>query len=173
MYPQPYIDYLVYFHGVRDYFECHEVLEEYWKEKESAERERHWVGFIQIAVALYHHRRGNFTGAEKMMKSAITILMDEKNRVTPLGLDYDKLIETLEGRLEEIHNHFPYHSLNLPVTDEQLLAICSEKCKEKGCSWGSQSDLSNQFLVHKHSVRDRRDVINERKRRLEEKKNKN
>ena len=32
VYPEAYIEYLMYFHGNRDYFECHEVLEEYWKE---------------------------------------------------------------------------------------------------------------------------------------------
>ena len=31
MYSQAYIDYLVHFHGDRDYFECHELLEEHWK----------------------------------------------------------------------------------------------------------------------------------------------
>ena len=31
-YPEAYTDYLCYFHGARDYFECHEVMEEYWKE---------------------------------------------------------------------------------------------------------------------------------------------
>ncbi|MER2115318.1 MAG: DUF309 domain-containing protein, partial [Solibacillus isronensis] len=27
-----FIDYCAYFNGNNDYFECHEVLEEYWKE---------------------------------------------------------------------------------------------------------------------------------------------
>lgn len=33
MYPAEYLEYLVYFHADRDYFECHEILEEYWKEQ--------------------------------------------------------------------------------------------------------------------------------------------
>lgn len=52
LYPKAYIDYLVYFHGLRDYFECHEVLEEHWKKDDKAERKKYWVGLIQIAVAL-------------------------------------------------------------------------------------------------------------------------
>ena len=27
-----FVDYCAYFNGNEDYFECHEVLEEYWKE---------------------------------------------------------------------------------------------------------------------------------------------
>ncbi len=62
MYPKAYIDYLVEFHATRDYFECHEILEEYWKEDPPKKRKRYWVGFIQLAVALYHHRRQNTAG---------------------------------------------------------------------------------------------------------------
>ena len=30
-YPEAFISYLIEFHATRDYFECHELLEEYWK----------------------------------------------------------------------------------------------------------------------------------------------
>ena len=33
MYPTEYIQFLIHFHGDYDYFECHEILEEYWKTK--------------------------------------------------------------------------------------------------------------------------------------------
>ncbi len=45
MYPNAYLDYLVYFHGHRDYFECHEVLEEYWK-KDQAGKKRFSLGCL-------------------------------------------------------------------------------------------------------------------------------
>lgn len=32
MYPEAYVAFLHEFHTTRDYFECHEILEEYWKE---------------------------------------------------------------------------------------------------------------------------------------------
>lgn len=51
-YPQAYIEYLEYYHGARDYFECHEVLEEYWKENPSSPLSAAWVGLIQLAVAM-------------------------------------------------------------------------------------------------------------------------
>ena len=60
-FPQKYIEYLVHFHGDRDYFECHEILEEYWKKIDNGNKESIWVGLIQLAVANYHHRRKNLT----------------------------------------------------------------------------------------------------------------
>ncbi len=74
MYPTEYIQFLIHFHGDYDYFECHEILEEYWKTKPRGNRDDYLVGLIQVAVSLYHQRRTNWNGATKMMKSAITIL---------------------------------------------------------------------------------------------------
>lgn len=69
-YPDAYIRYLAEFHGTRDYFECHEILEEYWKEHPGDEQAQLWHGLIQIAVGQYHLRRGNREGARKMLRSA-------------------------------------------------------------------------------------------------------
>ena len=48
-YPEAYIDFLVHFHGDRDWFECHERLEEYWKEHPDDPKSDTWVGLIQVA----------------------------------------------------------------------------------------------------------------------------
>ena len=103
MYPTEYIQFLIHFHGDYDYFECHEILEEYWKLKPRGERDNYLVGLIQIAVSLYHHRRSNWNGAEKMIKSAIALL--EKNSIPlhQLGIDHKQLIFLLNERLHSIH----------------------------------------------------------------------
>lgn len=75
-YPLAYIEYLAHFHGSRDYFECHELLEAHWKLEQNHERKVIWHGLIQVAVASYHERRGNFAGAVKMMEQAV-------NRLSP------------------------------------------------------------------------------------------
>jgi predicted metal-dependent hydrolase len=162
MFPTAYIEYLVHFHGDRDYFECHEVLEEYWKEEERGKRKKHWVAFIQVAVSLYHQRRGNFAGSIKMMKNALSILKEEKAVVTELGLDYVALLNVIEHRVSELENKVPYSSLSLPIINERLLKECLAVCKKKGIKWGSSSNLSDQYLVNKHTLRDRSDVIKER-----------
>ncbi|WP_096153667.1 MULTISPECIES: DUF309 domain-containing protein [Bacillus] len=168
MYPKPYLDYLYYFHCARDYFECHEVLEEYWKEKPAEEREIHWVGFIQIAVGLYHHRRGNKKGALRMLQNALTILSNQNSVVESLGLDSLKLKKTLEAYIVKVENDEPYESLNLPVKNTSLISLCERK---KEVPWGTKSDLTNLYLINKHTLRDRSEVILERETRLKRKKN--
>ncbi|TLS35643.1 DUF309 domain-containing protein [Pseudalkalibacillus caeni] len=167
MYPKAYIDYLVYFHGQRDYFECHEVLEEHWKREEPENRNKHWVGLIQLAVALYHQRRQNWRGAERMMRSALHLLRNEKDGIVKLSLDFNNLVFLLENRLNEIKEKTPYTSLTLPVTDPGLIDKCKEVCEEKGCQWNVDSNMKDEYLLHKHRMRDRSDILNERFRQKE------
>ncbi|WP_240613557.1 DUF309 domain-containing protein [Pueribacillus theae] len=161
-YPEAYIRYLVYFHGLRDYFECHEVLEEHWKKDEKENRKKYWVGLIQIAVALYHQRRKNFKGAEKLMKNAINIIRMEKEAIHSLSLDYSKLLLILETRYREMLNKQEYTSIHLPIISNQLIELCKKECKKLNCIWGSESNLKNDELVHKHMLRDRSERMKER-----------
>lgn len=163
MYPKAYIDYLVHFHGLRDYFECHEILEEYWKEDPRGDRKPHWVGLIQIAVGLYHHRRGNFAGAKRMLTNAKKIATQERAELERLSLNVDQLIDQLSKQIQLVENHKPYIGLDLPINSSELLELCQSRCNEVGCIYGSPSDLTNDYIVHKHSKRDRTDVIEERK----------
>ncbi|WP_218197281.1 DUF309 domain-containing protein, partial [Pseudomonas sp. 2995-1] len=63
-YPDAYIEYLIEFHGTRDYFECHEIMEEYWKKN----KEKHWHTLIQLAVAIYHERQHNYDGSLRLYR---------------------------------------------------------------------------------------------------------
>jgi len=173
MYPHEYLSYLVHFHADRDYFECHEILEEYWKSLSNESRSAVWVGLIQIAVGLYHHRRGNFAGAKKMLASAIRILHKHAAEVERLALDVNTLTSLLTERLSRIQSGEPYESLELPITDAALLEACRQLAAQKGLVFGQRSDLSNDYLLHKHTLRDRTDVIEERKRSLKQKQAKN
>jgi predicted metal-dependent hydrolase len=163
MYPQEYLDYLIYFHAERDYFECHEVLEEYWKRQDI--KKRVWVGLIQVSVSLYHHRRNNFTGALKMMKSAYSILSEEKDELTLLGINFEQLLDQLNEKIEDIKNLQPYQSMNFPL-EADILTRCEKMCKQQGLRWGEASDLTNEYLLNKHTLRDRSDVIKERQNNI-------
>ncbi|MBB3867297.1 DUF309 domain-containing protein [Parageobacillus toebii NBRC 107807] len=156
MYPDAYIRYLIHFHTDRDYFECHEILEEHWK-KDGYKKV--WVVLIQIAVALYHHRRGNSQGALRMMRKALSLLQKEQKAVRELGLDEQRLAKQLEHYIERIAQNKAYKSIELPVCDETLRKMCQAICDERGISWGKASDMSDVFLIHKHKLRDRSDVI--------------
>ncbi|WP_223702460.1 DUF309 domain-containing protein [Sutcliffiella deserti] len=166
MYSTAYLEFLHYFHCDRDYFECHEVLEEHWKERPANERELYWVGLIQIAVGLYHHRRSNFNGAKRMFGNAKKIIESEKAAISKLALDSDKLLELLQKQIDLTENCQPYTSIDLPITDTTLLQTCQNTAQKQNKVWGSPSDLSNTSLIHKHSLRNREDVINERVKQL-------
>jgi predicted metal-dependent hydrolase len=166
MYPPAYIDFLVHFHGDRDYFECHEILEEYWKQSAPTERSKVWVGFIQVAVSLYHHRRENFEGAEKMMRSALKIFNDHTKELHSLGIEWRMMLEKLEERLKEIQSRTPYSSIMLPIGDPILYKQCKQRCMEKSWTWGAPSVMENEELIHRHTRRDRSEVIEERVKQL-------
>jgi uncharacterized protein len=166
MYENAYIDFLIHFHGDRDYFECHEILEEHWKEDERGQRKIHWVGLIQIAVALYHQRRGNFRGAEKMLASSERILTVNQEPLRELGLDVPELLSLINVRLDAIRKKQPYTHLHLPISDKDLLATCIERCVARSLTFGDDAFVPDEHIVHKHTLRDRTDVIEEREKQL-------
>lgn len=162
VYPKAYIEFLIHFHGDRDYFECHEVLEEYWKEIDPNNKQSIWVGLILLAVSNYHHRRENYHGAKKTIAKSIAILKNEKNKLLPLGIDADKLMYDLLLRQKAIALGKPYDSYTIPIIDPMLIASCQAGCIDRGFIWGSVSDMNNIEVVHRHSTRDRSSVIEER-----------
>ena len=163
MYPSAYIDYLIHFHGDRDYFECHEELEEHWKQDQRGERKVYWVGLIQLAVSLYHHRRENFNGAYRMLSSAINIIKHEKVAIIGLGLKFDDLLSIMTNRLLEIENKEKFTDINLPICDNELLNKCLSVSQELGLTWGDESN-QDSAIIHKHKLRDRSEVIAEREK---------
>ncbi|ALP35183.1 hypothetical protein ASL14_02310 [Paenibacillus sp. IHB B 3084] len=82
-----YVTYLVYFNRDRDYFECHEVLEELWLK---LDRDPVYKGLLQIAVGLYHFRNGNFRGGHMLLDSAVHKL--EHASPQALGINMEKLV---------------------------------------------------------------------------------
>ncbi len=54
----------------REYFECHEVLEELWTFTQQPDR---WFlqSLIHFAVACYHHGRGNRNGATRQLQRGL------------------------------------------------------------------------------------------------------
>lgn len=165
MFPKAFIQYLYYFHCERDYFECHEILEEYWKEDPPNERKTHWVAFIQCAVAQYHYRRRNIKGAERMLQNAIRLFMQHKNDVERLGVDYQRLHNLLVDQLDQMMNGKQYESIDIPIKSEALQQLCHEYAKERGVSFNQSCEITD-FIIHKHTLRDRSEVIQERERQL-------
>jgi len=170
LYPKEYLEYLVHFHGDRDYFECHEILEDYWKKTDFGNKESIWVGLILLAVSAYHHRRNNFNGAKRTLKKAMNIFKVQEELLTKLGLDGAKLHSFLIERLSMIEGGKAYTSFNLPVNDPELLDLCIKGCEQEGLIWGNASNMADAEIVHRHKLRDRTDVMAERNKALAKKK---
>lgn len=63
----------------RDWFECHETLEDLWIGTEG-EMRYFYQGILQLAVALHHWRNGNFRGADLLLAGGVEYLQ----RVQPV-----------------------------------------------------------------------------------------
>ncbi len=57
----------------RDFYECHEVLEDLWMETTGDERS-YYQGLIQTATAFYHLENGNYAGARKLFTTGLSYL---------------------------------------------------------------------------------------------------
>ena len=169
LYPKEYIEYLVHFHGSRDYFECHEILEDYWKRIDAANKESIWVGFIQLAVSCYHYRRSNFAGAKKTLAKAKRIFSQEGQNLIKLGMDPEKMAAILEQLHDRIDHRKPYESFRLPVIDPILMDECQKAADLHRFDLKQTSDLSDEKIVHRHRLRDRTWVIRARKEALKKK----
>ena len=69
----PQLDTVIELFNRREFFACHDVLEEIWSESIGEER-AFWQGLIHAAVALFHFGEGNLGGARKMYDSTLRYL---------------------------------------------------------------------------------------------------
>lgn len=161
-YPDEYIQYLAEYYGSRDYFECHEIMEEYWKEHPESPLVGCWLVLIRIAVALYHARRGNRSGALKLMGKAAQEA--DAGQLDEIGIDGAKL----KGTLEDTYRRWiestaiAYEDLDLPFTDAGLLEMARNRSLALGYPWGINGSEAGDSVIHRHKLRDRSDVIEAR-----------
>ncbi|KMY54659.1 hypothetical protein AC623_12575 [Bacillus sp. FJAT-27231] len=163
-FPLPYLSFLVYFHENHDYFECHEVLEEYWKEKTDQSRDSVWVGLIQAAVSLYHHRRGNLPGAQKLAGKALKIFKKRKDELIALGIDSETLINQFTHRLQEIKAGTSFTDMTIPFADQKVVQQYRHFLESGALSLENDPN----YLYNKHLARDRSQVLAAREQSLRE-----
>jgi len=163
-YPGAYVKYLAVFHGARDFFECHEIMEEHWKTRRGTRHESCWLALIRIAVACYHARRGNWPGARKMMEKVIADMKPEL--LDELGLDgrrlAERMRETMRRWMSGGEGGAAYEDPDLPIADPALLAAAVQCCRQLGWEWGTRSEHVRPDVVHRHLTRDRTAVIRAR-----------
>jgi uncharacterized protein len=124
-YERLYVMFIHYFNVDRDYFECHEVMEELWLEEG---RSPIFQGLLQIAVGLYHYRNGNISGSIKLFSQGINKL--EGHPEILYGIHAGRLVEdsrTYVRKLERVAEEpFDFYDLNVEVVDPALAALVEE-----------------------------------------------
>ncbi|CAG7650884.1 DUF309 domain-containing protein [Paenibacillus allorhizosphaerae] len=118
-YDRLYVQFIYYFNIARDYFECHEVLEELWLEEG---RDPLYQGLLQVAVGLYHHQNGNVSGSIKLFTAALEKL--EGHPAETLGIDLESLREQSRLYLQKLHRlqqePFAFYDLDIRIVDPML-----------------------------------------------------
>lgn len=118
-YDRLYVQFVYYFNIERDYFECHEVLEELWLEEG---RSKLYQGLLQVAVGLYHFRNGNVAGAIKLMKAATAKL--EQYPSDALGIDLERLRQEAGAYMMRLERYnaepFKFYDLDIRILDPEL-----------------------------------------------------
>jgi len=87
-FPSEYVEGVRLFNE-REFFACHDVLEELWTDTLGAERS-FYQGLIHAAVSLFHFEEGNLGGARKMYDSTRRYL--EPYLPDYMGLDLERFL---------------------------------------------------------------------------------
>ncbi|MFB2515345.1 MULTISPECIES: DUF309 domain-containing protein [Lysinibacillus] len=157
MHPQHhtlFIDYCAYFNGNQDFFECHEVLEEYWKEIAPGDKMHPLVGYVQLATGFYHWRRGNNTGAKRILEKALHNFQENEGHVFFQEIDYLELLTQITKAITSIEMGKSFQTFQLPLSPHLLdLALARIKLLPSN---------SSNYLLHKHMLRDRSHILAER-----------
>lgn len=157
MHPQHhtlFIDYCAYFNGNEDFFECHEVLEEYWKDIAPGDKNHPLVGLVQLATGLYHWRRGNQVGASRILQKALKNFEFNNGSVFYELLDYETLLVQTKLAIKCTNHNDEFYAFKLPITHE-LKQLVTDRIN-------TLPICSSEYLLHKHMLRDRSHILAER-----------
>ncbi len=102
----------------REFFDCHEVLEAYWKQQSEPDKQL-TQGLIQIAVAYYHVLRENRSGALKLLDRGIPRV--ERFLPSHAGLSLEAFLTAVREDREKIEQGADNSALIIPkikVEDE-------------------------------------------------------
>ena len=108
----------------REFFECHEVIEDLWLETPESDSNRDlYKGVIQAAAAIYQFERGILSGALGLYLSSVGYL--EIYQPVSLGINITRLIKQIKVCFESLEswNREEKLSLNkrlIPKIDHHL-----------------------------------------------------
>lgn len=149
----------------QDYFECHEIIEEAWKDNELFTKEDAEVFIVLIVTGEYHYRRGNITGASTSYKRALKLYDKHRYDLTAFGFTED-LIGVLETRFTHLADT-PFAPLHFPVQNWVYEGLYEMHRADYESYSAFTFDIKERFekdpnITDKHRLRDREEVIEAR-----------
>jgi predicted metal-dependent hydrolase len=99
--------------NAREFFACHEVLEEAWTPERSPRR-LFLQSLIHVAVGLYHAERGNLVGASRQLRKALRKLSGYLPEYE--GVDTGRLYREASDALAAIEEGTPMPDVRMHLT---------------------------------------------------------
>lgn len=111
-----YLKFIRVFQIERDFFECHEILEEVWIEETNCETRKHpAINLLLVAVGLLHWKNGNFKGALAVLKNSLNNYDEISVDIEILKIDSKALKIIIEQTILEIESGKDYKEIYLPL----------------------------------------------------------
>lgn len=156
-----FVNFVVYFNQNQDYFECHEVLEEYWKSLPNRDKKHPLTAYILLATGMYHWRRGNFSGATRTIRKSLDKFKTfaEQSYINRHEIDVHRLVEDVQHVADRLENALPFQPFLIVVHSSKLAMLIAEASREL-----ELLPLGSNAVIHKHMLRDRSDILLERNR---------
>ncbi|WP_438318341.1 DUF309 domain-containing protein [Sporosarcina sp. FA9] len=151
-----FLKFIVYFNENQDYFECHEVLEEYWKSIPNRTKDHPLTAYILLSTGIYHFRRDNKVGAQRTLRKAYsrmeTMTVDYPEYTD--GIDFNLLCKDINKMLSQLKNDESYRTFKIHIISDELESLVNDlQLVLELLPTGSDD------VIHKHMLRDRSDIL--------------
>lgn len=149
-----FTQFITYFNEHEDYFECHEVLEEYWKEIAPKDKTHPLTAWILLATGMYHWRRGNFSGAKRSLTKSFDRIQLDGDSAFFEGIHLQHVIKHIQHDIEFVHQEKSFKAFKIQITSPELQDAIDKQ--------PASIPLSGDQLIHKHMLRDRSEILKAR-----------
>lgn len=111
-----YKEFIDTFQNKRDYFECHEILEEVWMEETNCETREHVsINLLLVAVGMHHWRNKNFRGAKSVLENSLKNYEKLSPNIETIGINSLELKYLVEKAIGDIELEKEFKDIDLPL----------------------------------------------------------
>lgn len=150
-----FVKFIVYFNNNQDFFECHEVLEDYWNTFPNRTKDHPLTAYILLSTGMYHWRRGNTIGALRTLKKADRrMAMLDTTSSFANGIDFNNLCIQLKKSIKLIEKEQSFRAFPIQILSSEIKQLVNDLAESLVLlPFGSDE------VIHKHLLRDRTEVI--------------